>query len=266
MSSLMIADISEVLLQMGLAASVTETERAIAQEAIRVATAAVKRFLRYDPVQATHTEFYPQNDFRVGARVGVWEADENTAYYRELSGFVTNELQVKHLPIRSITSLKVDYDGRSATRAGSFGSGTIQTEGSDFWCNYDMEDSSGNKVCKDGIIRSHGRWPDVAGSVKIVYVAGYSDAELHGQDSVIDASAILEAVIDEAVRRVLKVYSRQKRRASGFAGPFSSESLGAYSYSQDTSITGRLIGGGMDILPETEQKLMEFQRFDLGVM
>jgi len=261
-----IADISEILLQMGLAASVTETERAIAQEALRVATAAVKRFLRYDPVQATHTEFYPQNDFRRGGRIAIWEVSDTQAYTRELSEFVSNEIQVKHLPIRSITSLKVDYDGRAGTRAGSFGAGTAKVEGTDFWPNYDSEDSAGVKVCKDGIIRSLGAWPDVAGSVKIVYVAGYSDAELHGQDSVIDASAILEAVIDEAVRRVLKVYSRQKRRASGFAGPFTSESLGSYSYSVDSGIYAKLVGGGMDLLPETEQKLQEFIRCDMGVM
>lgn len=259
-----IADISEVLLQLGLSNSVTETERAIAQEAIRVATGAIVHYLQYDPSQATHIEFYPQADFRRSGREQIWEVNDTSAYVRQLAEAVTDELQLKHIPVRSITSLKIDYDGRFGKRAGSFGISTLKIEGADFWLQSESLDSNDNPVCNDGIVRSEGRWPDVPGSVKIEYVAGYTDKELHGQDTSIDASPILDAVIDESVRRVLKVNSRMKKRI-GFVGPLTSENLGDYSYTVESGVFDRLVGGGMDLLPETEHKLAKFIKYDLGV-
>ena len=261
-----IADLSEVLLQLGLSDTVTEAERAIAQEALRVATGAVVNYLQYNPVLSTHTEFYPQEDFRREGRVEIWEVSDTQAYVRQLSEFVTNELQVQHIPIRSIQSLRIDYDGRFGKKSGSFAASTEKVEGDDYWPQYDLIDSDSKSVCSDGIIRSEGRWPDVPGSVKIAYTAGYTDKELHGQDSVINASPILDGVLDESVRRVLKVYSRMKRRISGFSGPLTTESLGDYSYSTDSAIWMKLVGGSMDLLPETEQKLSRFVKCDMAVM
>lgn len=261
-----IADLSELLLQLGLSATCTETERAIAQAALRSATSAVVRHLKYNPVQSTHTEYYPQMDMGRQGREGIWEANDTEAYIRHVSEASTNELQIKNIPIRSITSLYVDYDGRSGTRTGSFAAETLKVAGSDYWANFDLVDSAGNKVCTDGIIRAQGTWPDLAGSVKITYVAGYTATELRGEDTVIDAGLIFEAVIDEAVRRVLKIYSRSKNRLAGFVGPLTSENLGDYSYSSSSGIFDRLVGGQMDILPETELKLADFCRYDLGVM
>lgn len=262
----MIVDINEVLIELGLSASCTELERAIAQAALRKATGAVLRHLKYDPTLKTHTVYHPNNDFRRQGRQAIWEVNDTEAYVRYLSEYVSNELQLQHLPIRSVISVNIDYDGRSGTRSGSFGASTLKIEGVDFWPNYDSVDSQGNKVCMDGILRSLGVWPDLAGSVKVVYTAGYTDKEIHGQDEVIDASPIMEAVIDESVRRVLKVNSRKKNRLAGFVGPLTSESLGDYSYSSNTGIMDRLVGGTMDLLPETEQKLNDFCRYDLEIM
>lgn len=261
-----IVDISEMLLLLGLSATCTETERAIVQASLVLAQGAVRRFLRYDPAQDTRIEYYPQTDFGLTNSSQVWETTENTAYLRDLSSSSSTELQLTHLPVRSIVSLKVDYDGRSGTRTGSFGASTAKTEGTDFWPNFDIVDGLGNSVCQDGIIRSEGLWPDQPGSIRIEYVAGYTEKEFRAQDSIIDASPIWEAVIDEVTRRVLKVNSRMKKRLAGFSGSLTSESLGDYSYSQDGAIAMSMIGGGMDLLPETEQKLQAFQRYDLGVM
>jgi hypothetical protein len=177
---------------------------------------------------------------RSGAGIGIWEVNNTSAYERRLSQAVTDELQIKNLPIRSITDLRVDYDGRFGKRVGSFSDGTIWVEGTDFWAQWDHQDSDGNPICMDGIIRAEGRWPDIPGSVKVTYVAGYSQEELHGQDSVINAYPIVDAVIDESVRRVHKAYSRMKKRA-GFVGPLASEGMGDYNYSRDTSAITRLL-------------------------
>ena len=266
-----IADISDVLLDLGLADAATDTERAIAANSLTKAEGAVKRFLKYNPVLATRTEFYPQQDYRRVGRQFIWDVNDINAFQRRVSEASTTELQLLHVPVRSITQLFLDFDGRSGTQTGAFGPGTLQVEGQDYWPNFDQEDSAGNSICVDGIIRSEGLWPDVTGTVKVIYIAGYTQDEFRGQaensagDNIIDASPILDAVVDEATRRALKAFVRAKNNRIGFSGgPFMSERMGDYSYKLDTDAINRLVGGTMDILPETEQKLQDFLNY--GVM
>jgi len=262
-----IADISEVMLALGLSDTATDEERAIANEALKRAEASIAKYIKYDPVQATRTEYYPRMNFRLAGESQVWEADANTAYLSHLAEGASSMLQLANIPIRSITSLNVDYDGRFGAKSGSFGVGTAWTEGDDFWPGYDLTDSDGNSVCLDGIIRTEGRWPAIAGSVKVVYVAGYTDAELHGQDSVIDASPILEAVIDESVRRVKKIYSRMKSSSVSFeTGLKTSEKLGEYSYETDSNSAQTLVGGQQDMTNETKMKLEEFVHYGVHAL
>jgi hypothetical protein len=255
-----IVDISEVLLQLGLSSSVTEEERAIASVAISRAESAVIRHLKYNPAQAERTEFYPQQNMSISGR-GVWEANEANAYFRHYSSATTNALQVQHLPIRSSPAidLRIDYDGRHGTQTGAFSTETKKVEGQDFWPNYDGHDSDGNSLCKSGLIRSIGLWPTESGAVRITYTGGYSEAELHGQDSVIDAAPILDSVIDEAVRRFKKAYMDRKQAMAGFtAGPFTSESLGDYSYSVNSALASKLFGSVVDLTTSSKEKLADF--------
>lgn len=253
-----IADISEVLLELGLSGTVTDEERAIASTALVRTEGIVKRYLGYDPTTQTHTEFYPRQSFNSSRGQGVWEADANRAILRQISEAASNQLQLQHLPLRSISHLYIDYDGRSGAMAGSFSAETEKVEGDDFWANYDMLDSSGNKVCNDGILMSVGLWPETPGTVKVVYASGYGDAELHGQDSVIDASAILEVVIYEAVRRVRRMFASKKQSQGFIAGAITSESLGDYSYSADGSTISQVAGGG-ELSPDSKEKLATFR-------
>ena len=253
-----IIDISEVILELGLSASITEEERAIAYVAITRAEGAVKRFIKYDPVQRTRTEYYPQQDFGVASGVGVWEVEGDQAILRRLAEAASNELQVQHIPIRSVTTLAVDYDGRSGTRAGSFAAATEKVEGTDFWPNYDGEDADGESICRDGIIRSFGAWATTPGSIKIVYVAGYTDDELHGQGGVVDASPITDVIVSEAVRRAKKAFVMMKTSRGFMPGPLTGERLGEYSWQTDSAITSRLFGGEWDLLPENTEKLSTF--------
>lgn len=254
-----IIDISEVLLELGLSSSVTDEERAIANVSLSKAEGAIKRHLRYDPVQRERTEYYPQRDYDYQAAGAVWEVEGGQAVLRQVAGAATSELQIRHVPIRSVSDLRIDYDGRSGTSAGAFAAETTKTLGVDFWPNNDGRDSDGNEVCRDGILRSIGSWPTSPGSVRITYTAGYTAAELHGQDTIIDASPIAEAVMDEALRRARKIFLLKKKAAVGFvAGAFTSERLGDYSYSGEGSAASRLFSGGMDLLPETVQKLADF--------
>lgn len=254
-------DPSRVMVELGLGESATEVQRATILQAIARAEAAVRRHLRYDPAQATRVEYYPQANFNQGSGEGVWETNDTSAYFRRLSGSAGDTLFVRHVPIRSITQLCIDYDGRNGTRSGAFGAGTVKTEGSDFWPNYDGVDSSSAKVCRDGIIHSHGLWPTEPGSVKIAYIAGYSVAELSGGDSVIDASAIQEAVLIESVLRARRSLGRAYSPRYGFAaGPLQSESLGDYSYSVGQADKGMAYGSGT-VSAETREMLEAFVNF-----
>lgn len=262
-----IIDISEVLLEAGLSASATETERAIASTAIRKAEGLVKKYLKYDPVQRTRTEFYPTNPTNDGGsgREFVWEANASQAVAREVSPGQTSSLQLQHLPIRSITTLHIDTNARSGTTSGSFGADTLKSQGDDYWPNFDSVDSSGNSVCNDGILRSFGLWPISTGSVKVVYIAGYTAAELHGQDTIIDASPIYGAVLDESLRRLKKAFVTMKQAGAGFlAGAITSEKLGDYAYTISGSDATNLFGSMISLMPETVQALDDSGFVNMG--
>ncbi len=244
------------MLELGLGSSTSADEASVVTGAVRRAEAAIKRHLRYDPMQASRTEFYPGADYDYTGRSVVWETEGDVAILRRRALPATSELQLRHLPVRSITSLFIDYDGRSGTQAGSFPADSERTEGSDFWPNFDRVDSAGASVCTDGIIRSVGQWPTTPGSVKIVSVAGYTEAEFAGEVEILDASQIREAVLVEAVRRAQRAFVRAKQ-ATGFkAGPFQSESLGDYSYS--VAVDKNMSYGVGVISAEAVEMLQEF--------
>lgn len=253
-----LVDPSEVRILLGLGTdNLTDEESVFIHICIQAAHGAIRRHLKYDPVYDERTEFYPLRDVSAGNVEAIWDVTETQAYQRALNDASSSILMVRHIPLRSITSLKIDYDGRSGTRQGAFGSETAKVEGDDFWPNYDGIDSAGNKICRDGIIRSAGLWPLSPGSVKIVYYGGFKKEELRGQDSIIDASPIWDAALNEATRRFHQNYVRKKHLLSGFTGPKTSERLGDYSYSVDSALLQRLVGGN-DLAPENMEKLDSF--------
>ena len=130
-----IIDISEVLLELGLSSSVTEEERAVTQASITRAEGAVRACLLYDPAYAERTEYYPQESTNTSNRASIWEVNDTIAYQRSSASGQTTELQLRHIPIRAIGSLYIDYDGRFGTRSGSFGVDTLKVLGNDYWAN-----------------------------------------------------------------------------------------------------------------------------------
>lgn len=270
-----ILDPSEVILEMGLGAAITAEETGIIAQAIEKAEGAVKRYLNYDPSQAVRTEYYPVRDMGCGGdRYSVWESDGTEAYLRRRTGAAVNMLQVKHLPIRFTDSsaanpidLRIDFDGRFGTQAGSFAASQQKVEGTDFWPEYDGVDSNGIAMSRNGVLRSIGRWPTEPGSVKLVYVGGYTPAELrgHDNDTVVDASPIWSSVLDEVKRRVLKSYTQRKLTGVGFGAGLLSERLGDYSYQLDSGMLMNLVGATWDLTPETRQALDSFVNYGVAL-
>lgn len=266
---------NDVLRQLGLA-SPTSDQDAIVTASILFAERAVRRYLHYDPVQRLRTEYYPQLDLNRGSRLGIWEANNTTAYLRDVSGGYSDELQLRHLPIRSITELYVDYDGRFGKRGTSFSSETLKAEGDDFWARYDGQDDDGELICRDGILLTSGSWPTNPGSVKITYTAGYSAAEFAGTGLLVDAVPIYEAIVFEAARKAKQAFLlSQNSGGSGggsgtgwTAGTIQSEKLGDYSYTLSSSSGGSSSGGGagsgglydgaVDLASESMERLADY--------
>ena len=257
-----------VLLELGISSSPTDAERAVVQQAVVKAEGSVIRFLGYNPVQASRTEYFPQQDFRSSGGESVWEVEGNQAILRRRAGASPDELQLTHIPVRSAPAidLRIEYDGRFGAKSGAFAASTKKTEGTDFWPQYDSVDSDGKSVCSDGIIRSIGIWPTEPGSVKVVYTAGYSGDELAGSDSVLDASPIMDAVVEEALRRAKKVLAlwTKNTRLGHAAGTITSESLGEYSYSLNAGMLDKLMGSG-SLTADSKEKLQSYVNWGLVV-
>ena len=243
----------------------TAQEQSVVAAAIAKIEGSIKKHLRYNPVQATRTEYYPLTPSRSASGESVWESSGDTAYLREIGGAGANELQLAGLPVRSITTLHVDYGARFGTVSGSFAASSLKTLGTDYWLNTELLDSAGARVCMDGIVRSFGLWPTEPGAIKLVYVSGYTSAELLGNDSVLDASPIYYVAVEEAARYARRVLVRAKDATLGhLAGPLTSERLGDYSYNVDASGSSSELSMNWELMPSSIQRLSEFVNF--GIM
>ena len=253
--------LGEVLLELGIASAPSGEELAIAESACTKAWAACCRFLHYDPAQRAKTEFLPVVDLQRNEVPGIWEVDNGRAYLRRELSAAGSELQLSSVPVRSSPALQVwiCYDAKFGSKSGSFSSNDLKVEGEDYWAQYDTVDGDGNKICNDGILRSHGVWPSEPGSIKVVYTAGYSDAELNGQDTDVDASPIMDAAVEESLRRAKKVLTLWKKnsRTGHNAGTITSEGLGDYNYSISGAVMDKLLSAG-SLSGESKEKLAPF--------
>lgn len=248
--------------------TLTAAQTAQLTKAVSSAIGEIRRHLCYDPVLSYQTEYYPRVDLNQnpGGR-GFWEVNDTHAYLRSYDGRGSNQLQLARIPVREDSTagsqtmvLYRDYDGRNGTKSGGFSDQLVQ--GTDWWPNYDTVDSNGKKICKDGILNSHGIWPSEPGSIKVSYLAGYTESELAGTDDILDASPIREVAITEAIRRFVRMETIFNKRAAGFNGPFTSENLGDYSYSVDSAILSSLVGfKGNGLMLESSLRLESFRNF-----
>jgi len=245
-----LASASEVLTLLNIS-SASAWQQQVVDAALISAEAAVISFLGYDPEYKQTTEFYPQADSVSGA--AVWDIEGDQAVLLQ-SLTTANLLQLRRLPVRQITDLRVDRDGRFGQRSGSFGPSTVWTEGEDFWIEGTGFDGSNKIYSRSGLLRAAGSWPTTPGSIKVTYWAGYLETELAGTDPVIDASAIRKVVVEEAARRARRVFANSK----GQAGPLISERLGDYGYSIEASSAKAQFGVQSPLTPESQQLLGPF--------
>lgn len=259
---------AEARVALGLISTITDEERAVINLLLPAAEAAIAGEIGYDPVQIELTEYYPRQTPAGGyLRGGVaWDVDSQhrrALMYRTGGGVPRYPtLQLARLPLRKITRVRVDYEGRHGETSESFGADSEWVQGEDFWGEYDRPNYS-----PTGCVFGNRVWPEQPGSIEIVYRAGYSPSELQGRataDEVasdgtittagINASALKRACLLTLSASVHK-WSSLRKTASGFVPAMSSERLGDYSYTLGRG--GELASGLIVEIPAPAVQLCE---------
>ncbi len=259
---------ADLRLMVGVEAEITDAEELALTVLHPAAEQAVRDHLGYDPVQRTHTLFLPFNEPTSSIpspRPSRWEPDRShtTARLVHRQNGRQRTLQLKHLPIRSITTIHEDQNGRFGQGQDAFPESTLLVEGDDYWAEFEEEN-----LGLSGCIFNHSIWLTTPGSYKVVYVAGYSQEELAGRAYTasttapftnvgMNASGIRRAVIFAFTQSWATYQSSLKSRALGktLPGIPTSEKLGDYSYSINTaqqiaSVNSVLPGAAADALAE----------------
>jgi len=136
----------------------------------------VKNYVGYSVEQATYTHYLPREDSRhsVESSYPVDIENSRVVFSSGDSAKEDSYLFVPELPLRSITSLYLDTGANYGQGSGDFTASTELTAGTDFYIP-----STESGICKSGkIVYAAGSWPRKAGTVKVTYVAGYTEAEL----------------------------------------------------------------------------------------
>ncbi len=210
-----IVDMADVLAFLGKASTATNAEIGMLQVTKMRAEAALRRFLGSNVVQTTYTHYLPEADI---------------GHLQDGRCHIGQVLRLPETPVRSITNLYVDHGGRFGQGPSAFPASSEYSAGEDFCL-----ESKIAGLCRSGnVIRLNGEWPAEPGSIKIVYVAGWSADELRGNvtDPNLDASPIQLA----ALQLVSSVYNEMlnTQTASGAPGPIKSERLDDYAVEYDT--------------------------------
>lgn len=138
-------------------------------------------FLGYSPEQATYTEFLPsvlseRPPLNYGIDVG-WDVVGGTAVSRSRTDTVESGVQLSAVPVRSVVSV---YENTGAWTTG---------EPDGYWpastllpaSTYRLDMQSPG-LCKSGrLVRVYGTWFSNPRSIKVTYVAGYTQTEIDAQ-------------------------------------------------------------------------------------
>ncbi len=255
-----ITTIAELRIALGeTAASISSGDANLLAQVQPAAESAVRRFLGYNPARATHTELYPRHVQPPGSgRGGVWDLTPGgLVQFGSFGSHGDERLQLKHLPVRTITTIHEDTDARAGSVAGSFAAATLLTEGDDYYLDTDEAGTS-----RSGIVYRVGSWPLTPMTVQVVYVAGFTAAEFAGTDDSVDAQVIKATIILEAVRRFNTLKALGTKTGAGYTGgPLSGEKLGDYSYSVDTATAKALTGMQWGLSLQSQQDLESFRHY-----
>ena len=278
----MLIEEAEIRTLLGIDSSITDNERGVLTLVVPAACQRVIEFLGYDPEQASRTELLPRHSIHGGPGVASpsTDWDVNAGHSRAVldtsigSGY---ELQCTYLPIRAVTSLRVDTASYHGQASGAFGASTAYTQGTEYWIEFDeaLSGDSTKGLCRSGCLIGSSSWPLTPGTVQVTYRAGYSKTELQGratsdaeaadgtitQDGV-NASGIKRAALLTAIKGFHTWAAFQKSSQAGFvAGTMKSENLGDYGYTLGDG--GDLTSLTIALPPEAKEELQPFRHYGL---
>lgn len=212
---------SDVLTALGISDTVTDKQRSLIQMIMPLAEGAVRDYIKYDPCYKLHTEYYPERDIfngDLGSDLYLDKIGDRAVVMAE--GELSPVIQLAHLPVREMVSVYEDPGARGGQGSDDFASGTQLISGSDFQLDYLRDGYS-----QSGFLFRIGKgWSGRRRSVKVIYYAGYTDAELDGTaEAGIDAQGLKYAALIAATSAYTEISAWQKG-GSG-VGPLRSESI-----------------------------------------
>lgn len=233
------------LTEVGIAGSATDAQLGLAQTCKQRAERRVRRWLRCNVVQpvSAYTHILPK---------GQWFDLELARSRGSLSPRKGRILRLPEYPVRTVTSLLEDENAFGGYATNSFPSSSALVSGSD----YHIDVNEAGIGWFGNIIRISNFWPTQAGSIKITYTAGWTEAELDGEvtNPYLDASDIKHGTL----KQFAEEFNEVVRQQSG--GEITQERLGDYSVTYATESSGAKVALSKDV----KEMLNPFKRIVIG--
>lgn len=198
--AIQLADTDEIL-QVYLGISSPTTAQQDQLDLIRTGIeSSIKRYCRWQIVEATKTSFLPLSPNAMGMQVPTAELYSP----RYLATGSRNRLQLPSMYVKTITSINEDQNALAGYGSSDFSATTLLTAGSDYF----LEKDDGSAYSWSGGVMRVGRnWSSIPGTVKAVFVSGFSESELAGEQNAIRLATIKECA---------DAYVRLKRMQAAF--------------------------------------------------
>jgi hypothetical protein len=226
----------------------------------------VRSYLGYDPVYSKHREYYPVQEEPAGEPGSV----DDSLYLPEvelISGqarsFVVGNtspkiISLRHIPVRSITTVKYDPNGRFGQGSNAFNNSdtTTLTAGTDFWIENEEAGLS-----RSGILEHSTGWPTERGSIEVEYWGGFQRDELQGWGQA-PAADLVHAVVLAVAKNWRMIQQSWKNPLTGAIapGPVTSERLQDYAVSYDAA-SAAMLSGKVALPQEVMAKLEPYRHF-----
>lgn len=222
----------------------------------------IVNYLRYDPVKSEKIEFYPINRERADTISDQrFDSINGRAILQSTGQVLGDVLVLENRPVWNDSTIEVreQYGAYAGQTAGSFGSGTILTKGTDYW----IDCSASDQISTSGILyRIGGDWAHEPGSIKVKYNAGYAPADFGGTGTQKVADIKL-ATLQAVIWNYKQISLNAKQGFAGMtAGPIASERIGPYSYRTAATAVSEYNFGGA--LPASVREILQPHRSYAG--
>lgn len=180
-----------------------------------------KKYCRWHITEATKTAYLPLTPTALGKVVPSSEVYNP----RPLPTGTRNRLQLPSSHVKSITTIHEDYGARAGA-TGDFPSGNLLVDGQDYF----LEKDEGSAVSESGAVMRVGtNWSSIPGTIKAVFVAGFSESELAGEFNGLRFALLQECVESWFKRQMqIKKYVTGLGPGSDTSGLLTREKLGDY--------------------------------------